>query len=110
MRSQLACPPQEVDSQNIAEERYSYDREVENVSGKLDSFTLSDVLDSLNVPPEEPRRGKRSQQTAALESGSNVVPREMARMGGGGGLDIGPADSSGHYASYLNNCSQINHL
>ena len=27
--------------------------------------------------------GKRSQQTAALESGSNVVPREMARMASG---------------------------
>ena len=74
---------------------------MENVSGKLDSFTLSDVLDSLNVPAEEPRRGKRSQQTAALESGSNVVPREMARLGG---------ENSGSYASYLNNCGQINDL
>ena len=27
--------------------------------------------------------GKRSQQTAALESGSNVVPREMARLHSG---------------------------
>ena len=80
---------------------------MENVSGKLDSFTLSDVLDSLNVPPEEPRRGKRSQQTAALESGSNVVPREMARMGGGGG---GVPDNSSNYAGYLNNCRQMNDL
>ena len=97
----------EVDSENISEEQYSYDREVENVSGKLDSFTLSDVLDSLNVPPEEPRRGKRSQQTAALESGSNVVPREMARMGGGGG---GVPDNSANYAGYLTNCRQMNDL
>ena len=97
----------EVDSENISEEQYSYDREVENVSGKLDSFTLSDVLDSLNVPPEEPRRGKRSQQTAALESGSNVVPREMARMGGVGGIGT---DNTATYAGYLNNCRQINDL
>ena len=27
--------------------------------------------------------GKRSQQTAALESGSNVVPREMSRLHSG---------------------------
>ena len=80
---------------------------MENVSGKLDSFTLSDVLDSLNVPPEEPRRGKRSQQTAALESGSNVVPREMARMGGVGGVGT---DNTATYAGYLNNCRQINDL
>ena len=96
-----------VESENIAEEQYSYDRELENVSGKLDSFTLSDVLDSLNVPPEEPRRGKRSQQTAALESGSNVVPREMARIGGGGG---GASDNTANYAGYLNNCRQMNDL
>ena len=83
---------------------------MENVSGKLDSFTLSDVLDSLNVPAEEPRRGKRSQQTAALESGSNVVPREMARMVGGGGLEAVQAENTGNYAGYLNNCRQINDL
>ena len=90
------------------EDQYNYDPEVENVSGKLDSFTLSDVLDSLNVPPEEPRRGKRSQQTAALESGSNVVPREMARMGAGGGG--GDTNNTTTYAAYLNNCRQINDL
>ena len=93
------------------EDQYAYDPDVENVSGKLESFNLSDVLDldTLNVPPqsqEEPRRGKRSQQTAALESGSNVVPREMARMGGGAGLETG--DNTGHF--YLTNCSQINNL
>merc|ERR1719219_839669 len=58
--------------------------DVENLSGKLDSFSLSDAIEaSLNMqaPPEEQRsRGKRSSQTAALESGSKVVPREMARM------------------------------
>ena len=97
----------EVDTDNISEEQYRYDRQVENISGKLDSVTLSDVLDSLNVPPEEPRRGKRSQQTAALESGSNVVPREMARMGGVGG---GGPDNTATYAGYLNNCRQINDL
>ena len=97
------------------EDQYNYDPEVENVSGKLDSFTLSDVLDSLNVQPglqptEEPRRGKRSQHTAALESGSNVVPREMARMVGGGGLEAVQAENTGNYAGYLNNCRQMNDL
>ena len=87
---------------------------MENVSGKLDSFTLSDVLNSLNVPAEEPRRGKRSQQTAALESGSNVVPREMARMAGAGaGASAGGGRGGGgdaNYAGYLSNCRQINDL
>ena len=69
--------------------------------------------------------GKRSQQTAALESGSNVVPREMARLGsgqvgaGGGLLDTpdcsgqisgGQPANTGHMSGYLNNCRQINDL
>ena len=71
--------------------------------------------------------GKRSQQTAALESGSNVVPREMARLGsgqvgagaGGGLLDTpdcsgqisgGQPGNTGHMSGYLNNCRQINDL
>ena len=78
--------------------------DIENVSGKLESFSLSDAIETslymqgMTAPASEPRRGeqsyteltltlgitgKRSQQTAALESGSNVVPREMSRLHSG---------------------------
>jgi len=122
----LASPQHKQDHQ------YQVDDEIENVSGKLESFSLSDAIEtSLNMqgmhaPQEEPRpRGKRSQQTAALESGSNVVPREMARLGsgqvgaGGGLLDTpdcsgqisgGQPANTGHMSGYLNNCRQINDL
>merc|ERR1712126_347740 len=121
----LASPQHKQDNQ------YQVDTDIENVSGKLESFSLSDAIEtSLNMqgmhaPLEEHRpRGKRSQQTAALESGSNVVPREMARMAsgqvsaGGGLLDTpdcsgqigGQAGSNGHMSGYLNNCRQINDL
>ena len=93
--------------------------EVQNLSGKLDSFSLSDAIEaSLNMqaPAEEQRsRGKRSSQTAALESGSNVVPREMARMQPS--LDtpdvsqqLNTPNDSLNLASFLTNCRQINDL
>ena len=63
--------------------------DIENVSGKLESFSLSDAIETslymqgMAAPASESRKGKRSQQTAALESGSNVVPREMSRLHSG---------------------------
>ena len=69
--------------------------------------------------------GKRSQQTAALESGSNVVPREMARLHsgqvGGSLLDTpncsgqisgggGTSADTGIMNNYLSNCRQLNDL
>ena len=95
------------------------ENDVENLSGKLDSFSLSDAIEaSLNMqaPPEEQRsRGKRSSQTAALESGSKVVPREMPRMQSS--LDtpdvsqkLSTPNDSLNLASFLNNCRQINDL
>jgi len=97
----------------------SFENEVENLSGKIESFSLSEAIEaSLNMqaPVEEQRsRGKRSSQTAALESGSNVVPREMARLQSS--LDtpdvsqqLNTPNDSLNLASFLNNCRQINDL
>ena len=63
--------------------------------------------------------GKRDQKTAALESGSNVVPREMARIGTSGQVNapslLDTPNCSGQIPgdvnSYnLNNCRQLNDL
>lgn len=96
--------------------------DIENVSGKLESFSLSDAIETslymqgMTAPAaSESRRGKRSQQTAALESGSNVVPREMSRLHSGQ-LGAGLLDTpncSGQMAgpdSFLQNCRQVNDL
>merc|ERR1719233_1693244 len=90
------------------------ENDVENLSGKLDSFSLSDAIEaSLNMqaPPEEQRsHGKRSSQTAALESGSKVVPREMPQIQSS--LDtpnvsqqLSTPNDSLNLANYLNNLS-----
>lgn len=99
--------------------------DIENVSGKLLSFSLSDAIETslymqgMTAPASEPRRGKRSQQTAALESGSNVVPREMSRLHSGqlGGGLLDTPNCSGqisgpdtHHNTFLQNCRQVNDL
>ena len=51
---------------------------VDNLSGKIESTHLDD-----NPPARDgstTSKGKRSQKDAALESGSNVVPRQMDRQ------------------------------
>jgi len=123
-----ACQQQSPDSQGFADmnirspqhkQEDTIENEVENLSGKIDSFSLSDAIEaSLNMqaPVEEQRsRGKRSSQTAALESGSKVVPREMARMQSS--LDtpdvsqqLNTPNDSLNLARFLNNCGQINDL
>jgi len=98
-----------------------FEKDVENLSGKIEGFSLSDAIEaSLNMhnPVHEQRSyGKRSSKTAALESGSNIVPREMARLQVSSSLDT--PNNSGHLntpcdstnlASFLNNCSKINDL
>eukprot|EP00090_Calanus_glacialis_P007777 TRINITY_DN16235_c0_g1_i1.p1 TRINITY_DN16235_c0_g1~~TRINITY_DN16235_c0_g1_i1.p1 ORF type:complete len:633 (-),score=136.14 TRINITY_DN16235_c0_g1_i1:44-1942(-) len=123
-----ACQQQSPDSQgfadmNIASPQHkqddTFDQEVENLSGKVECFSLSDVIEtSLNIqaPAEEQRsRGKRSSKTAALESGSNVVPREMARLQSSletpdTSQQLNTPNDSLNLANYLTNCRQINDL
>jgi len=98
------------------------DNDVRNLSGKIESFSLSDAIEaSLNmqVPAEEQRSHcKRSSKTARLESGSNIVPREMARLQVSNSIDtpnnsghiVTSCDNSAKMASFLTNCSKINDL
>jgi len=98
------------------------DADIENVSGKLESFSLSDAIETslymqgMTAPAaSESRRGKRDQKTAALESGSNVVPREMSRLHSGqlGGGLLDTPNCSGQMPgadSFLQNCRQVNDL
>jgi len=117
------------------QQRTVTDNDIENVSGKLESFSLSDAIEtSLNMqgvqgvqgvqvmqaPTQEPRKkGKREAREAALESGSNVVPREMARISSSGQVNNGglldtpncSGQITGEASSYnLNNCRQLNDL
>jgi len=106
----------------VTQDLVCFEKDVENLSGKIESFSLSDAIEaSLNMqgPIDEQRsNGKRSSKTAKLESGSNIVPREMARLQVSNSIDTPnnsgqihtPSDPSSNLASFLNNCSKINDL
>merc|ERR1719439_303542 len=58
------------------------DKAVDNLSGKIETFSLSDAIEtSLSMESDvyniQPKRGsiKRSSKTASLESGPDVSPR-----------------------------------
>jgi len=98
-----------------------FDKDVENLSGKIESFSLSDAIEaSLNMQvhvTDQRSYGKRSSRTAKLESGSNIVPREIARLHVSNSIDTPnvsgqintPCDST-NLASFLTNCRQMNDL
>jgi len=105
----------------VTQDLVCFEKDVENLSGKIESFSLSDAIEaSLNMqgPIEQRSNGKRSSKTAKLESGSNIVPREMARLQVSNSIDTPdnsgqihtPPDPSSNLASFLNNCSKINDL
>jgi len=112
----LASPQQKQENQYVADE------DIENISGKIESFSLSGVLETsldymqgmegMQPPVQEPRRGKRGPKDAALESGSNVVPREMPRLGSEQLNTPNCSDqiNSSNMNGFLRNCSQINDL
>jgi hypothetical protein len=106
----------------VTQDLVCFDKDVENLSGKIESFSLSDAIEaSLNMQGPlvgQRSNGKRSSKTAKLESGSNIVPREMARLQVSNSIDTPnnsgqihtPHDPSSNLASFLNNCSKINDL
>jgi len=129
------CQQPSPDSQSFAnlniespqQKQEQYQEDIEHLSGKLENFnigdhlSLSEVIDlqntldmqqGMHAPVQEPRRGKRSQQTAALESGSNVVPRELARMGSEQLNTPNCSDqiNNTNMSEFLKNCKQINDL
>ena len=97
----------------------SVEKAVENLSGKIETFSLSDAIEtSLSMESDvyniQPKRGsiKRSSKTAALESGPDVSPRTKQHhahttLHTPGNSD--QLDSSSLYR-FLNNCTKINDL
>merc|ERR1711971_258224 len=105
----------------VAHDLVCFDKDVQNLSGKIESFSLSDAIEaSLNMQvhaADQRSGGKRSSRTAKLESGSNIVPREIARLHVSNSIDTPnnsgqintPCDSA-TLASFLTNCRQMNDL
>jgi len=95
------------------------DKAVDNLSGKIETFSLSDAIEtSLSMESEVynilvPKRGsiKRSSRTAALESGPDLSPRtkqsSLHSLHTPGNSD--QLDSNNLYR-FLNNCTKINDL
>merc|ERR1719422_2166023 len=113
----LASPQQKQENQ------YVPDEDIENISGKIESFSLSGVLETsldyiqgmegMQPPVQEPRKaGKRGKEEANLESGSNLIPREMRRMGSEQLNTPNCSDqiNSNNINGYLRNCPQVNDL
>ena len=107
----------------ILENQYVPDEDIENISGKIESFSLSGVLETsldyiqgmegMQPPVQEPRKaGKRGKEEANLESGSNLIPREMRRMGSEQLNTPNCSDqiNSNNINGYLRNCPQVNDL
>jgi len=105
----------------VAHDLVCLDKDVQNLSGKIESFSLSDAIEaSLNMQvhaADQRSGGKRSSRTAKLESGSNIVPCEIARLHVSNSIDTPnvsgqintPCDSA-TLASFLTNCRQMNDL
>eukprot|EP00092_Neocalanus_flemingeri_P014538 GFUD01015685.1.p1 GENE.GFUD01015685.1~~GFUD01015685.1.p1 ORF type:complete len:643 (+),score=175.31 GFUD01015685.1:94-2022(+) len=105
----------------VTQDLICFDKDVENLSGKIEGFSLADAIEAslnMHVPVDEQRScGKRSSKSAALESGSNIVPREMARLQVSSSIDTPnisgqlhtPCDST-NLANFLNNCTKMNDL
>jgi len=134
MMSPYNCQQPSPDSQSFAnmnlaspqqkqENQYVPDEDIENISGKIESFSLSGVLETsldyiqgmegMQPPVQEPRKaGKRGKEEANLESGSNLIPREMRRMGSEQLNTPNCSDqiNSNNINGYLRNCPQVNDL
>jgi len=114
-----------------------FNKTIENLSGKIESFSLSDAIDtSLNMENEdflesrkfqdyqETRRSsiKRTRMTAALESGSDVVQPKLSSLFPPASASYDQTSSSLHtpgnsselfqqnISKYLTNCPKINDL
>ena len=114
-----------------------FNKTIENLSGKIESFSLSDAIDtSLNMENEdflesrklqdyqETRRSsiKRTRMTAALESGSDVVQPKLSSLFPPASASYEQTSSSLHtpgnsselfqqnISKYLTNCPKINDL
>merc|ERR1712227_667472 len=112
-----------------------FNKTIENLSGKIESFSLSDAIDtSLNMENEdflesrklqdyqETRRSsiKRTRMTAALESGSDVVQPKLSSLFPPASASYDQTSSSLHtpgnsselfqqnISKYLTNCPKIN--
>merc|ERR1719382_1106569 len=103
----LACQPEvsHSDIVNILGQTESQDEEMQNLSDKLEDFSLGAQL---NISPVNSGRtgGKRSSRQAENDSASLVIPRQMERQQS----SISTPNVSSNLSEILQNCKQINDL
>merc|ERR1712061_397959 len=115
----LICYEDNYSAAETIDNLLTLDKAVDNLSGKIETFSLSDAIEtSLSMESEVynilvPKRGsiKRSSRTAALESGPDLSPRtkqsSLHSLHTPGNSD--QLDSNNLYR-FLNNCTKINDL
>lgn len=102
-----------------AHQLIDFDNGVAQISDKIEAFTVSDtikVLTNMGELKGIQSGNKRSSKTAALESGSNIVPREMARIQTDletpeVSAQLNTPHESGNLSNYnLVNCTKVNDI
>jgi len=104
--------------QNGAHQLVDFENGVAQLSDKIEAFTVSDtikVLTSMGEMKGVQSGNKRSSKSAALESGSNIVPREMAKISDletpEVSAQLNTPNESGNLSSYnLVNCTKVNDI
>jgi len=103
----LHCQPDvsHSDLVNILGQAEAPDQEMQNLSDKLDEFSLGGPL---NISPVSTSRlgGKRSSREAENDSASLLIPRQMERQQS----SISTPNVSSNLSEILQNCKQINDL
>jgi len=103
----MSCQPDvsHSDLVNILGHAEAQDQEMQNLSDKLDEFSLGAPL---NISPVTSSRagGKRSSREAENDSASLLIPRQMERQQS----SISTPNVSSNLSEILQNCKQINDL
>merc|ERR1712073_252838 len=103
----MSCQPDvsHSDLVNILAQAEAQDQEMQNLSDKLDEFSLGAPL---NISPVTSSRagGKRSSREAENDSASLLIPRQMERQQS----SISTPNVSSNLSEILQNCKQINDL
>jgi len=107
----MSCQPDvsHSDLVNILGQADSQDQDMQNLSDKLEEFSLgAPALGPLNISPASSGRagGKRSSREAENDSASLLIPRQMERQQS----SISTPNVSSNLSEILQNCKQINDL
>merc|ERR1712227_1046887 len=103
-------PPNVTDSDLVKilglEDDHHQDTDMDNLSDKLEEFSMSNLTTISPVPASRAAGSKRSSREAENDSASRIIPRQMERQQS----SIQTPNVSSNLSDILQNCKQINDL